>query len=69
MLITCGGNVVIRDSAAATALFTQHGAPGRAFRMLYEVFFPGSVQDCFIRVLHQTRRPFLRHLRGLMFAL
>ena len=36
MLITCGGNILIRDSDAATVLFTQHGASGRPFRMVYE---------------------------------
>lgn len=37
MLITCGGNILICDSDAAMVLFTQHGASGRPFRMVYEV--------------------------------
>lgn len=37
MLITCGGNILICDSDAATVLFSQHGASGRPFRMVYEV--------------------------------
>lgn len=43
MLITCGGNILIRDSDAARVLFTQHGASERPFRMVYEVSAP-----CFI---------------------
>lgn len=37
MLITCGGNILIRDIDAAMVLFSQHGASGRLFRMVYEV--------------------------------
>lgn len=37
MLITCGGNILIRDIDAAMVLFGQHGASGRLFRVVYEV--------------------------------
>lgn len=29
MLITCGGNILIRDIDAAMVLFSQHGTSGR----------------------------------------
>lgn len=49
MLITFCGNVLICDSDAALVLFSQRGASGGLFGMVYEVS-SARIGDCFITI-------------------
>lgn len=60
MLITYGGNILIRDIDAAMVLFSQHGTSGRLFRMVYEV----SSAWLGIASSRRSSGPFLRRVRG-----
>lgn len=60
MLMTCGGNILIRDIDAAMVLFGQHGTTGRIFRMVYEV----SSAWFGIASSRRSSGPFLGRVRG-----